>query len=134
MAETGVWDACVSLAHVCATAALTRVDDLMVTVDAADDVDGKHEHAAPKRMLVLARRARWLSPAACHSLRGSPRRAHDTQTASAIGSDLVPTKTGQPAAHGGHSRARRGRTVKMKIPVRIPLIDSLRDRCVDARR
>ena len=42
MAETGVWDACASLAHVCATAASTRVDDLMVTVDAADDVDGKH--------------------------------------------------------------------------------------------
>ena len=60
-------------------------------------------HAGPKRMLVLARRARWLSPAACHCLRGSPRRAHDTQTASAIGSDLLPTKTGQPAAHGGHS-------------------------------
>ena len=47
MAETGVWDACVSLAHVGATAASTRVDDLMVTVDAADDVDGigKHEDA-----------------------------------------------------------------------------------------
>ena len=54
-------------------------------------------------------------------VRGSPRRAHDTQAASAIGSDLVPTKTGQPAAHGGHSRARRGRTVKMKIPVLFPL-------------
>ena len=50
MAETGVWDACVSLAHVCATAASTRVDDLMVTVDAADDVDGKHEHAAGTRI------------------------------------------------------------------------------------
>ena len=73
MAETGVWDACASLAHVCATAASTRVDALMVTVDAADDVDGMRKdafgmvlsapvnnpsdaelHAVPKRMLVLS--------------------------------------------------------------------------------
>ena len=37
------------------------------------------------------------------SLRGAPQRAHGSQAASAIGSDLVPTWTGQAAAHGGHA-------------------------------
>ena len=54
--------------------------------------------------LLRARRARrqllaeWLP-----SLRGAPQRAHGSQAASDIGSDLVPTWTGQAAAHGGHA-------------------------------
>ena len=42
--------------------------------------------------------AEWLP-----SLRGAPQRAHGSHAASAIGSDLVPTWTGQAAAHGGHA-------------------------------
>ena len=42
--------------------------------------------------------AEWLP-----SLRGAPQRAHGSQAASAIGSDLVPTWTGHAAAHGGHA-------------------------------
>ena len=35
--------------------------------------------------------------------RRAAQRAHGSQAASAIGSDLVPTWTGQAAAHGGHT-------------------------------
>ena len=59
------------------------------------------------------------------SLPGAPPGESCTQAATVIESYLYPTRTGRMAAHGGHSRARRGRTVKMKIPVRLPRINSL---------
>ena len=51
------------------------------------------------------------------SLPGAPPGESCTQAATVIESYLYPTRTGHVGAHGGHSRARRGRTVKMKITV-----------------
>ena len=47
---------------------------------------------------------------------GAPPVESCTQAATVIESYLYPSRTGRMAAHGGHTRASGGRTVKMNVP------------------